>query len=280
MNICDINPYIRFADTVNFCSKGGSVYGKDCRFFFIQSGTAEIKVKNDKFTLTQNSLFYCNSYIPYDISSEGCEILALNFDLTQSNNKTTGASMPYRYNDNEENLIHPSIVDDSPFLSRYMFLKEGSVFKSALFDIKEEFSQRKLYYKERASGILKMIITDIHRNYGRRKSSATSAIEKILAYISNNYAMPIENKELARLVGYHEYHLNRLFLKSTGMSIRKYIINLRIDEAKRLLINTDLQISDIAEQVGFSNNTYFSSYFKKITDYTPMTYRKSFKFII
>ena len=78
-----------------------------------------------------------------------------------------------------------------------------------------------------------------------------------------NYFAELTNKKLAALVGYHEFHLNRLFVKYTGTSIHQYIINKRLGEARALMLSTELSLAEISEQVGFNNYSFFSSYFKK-----------------
>ena len=82
---------------------------------------------------------------------------------------------------------------------------------------------------------------------------------------------------LSELTGYHEYHLNRLFLTHTNTSLHKYILNVRINEAKKILMNTDLSLAAIAEKVGFNSNTHFSSYFKQVVGLSPLEFRKRFR---
>ena len=76
---------------------------------------------------------------------------------------------------------------------------------------------------------------------------------------------------------YHEYYLNRIFTKHVGMSMHRYILNLRINEGKRLLLNSNLSISDIASCIGFNSYTHFSSYLKKETGLSPFEYKNNFK---
>lgn len=52
---------------------------------------------------------------------------------------------------------------------------------------------------------------------------------------------------------------------------------MRMDEAKRLLLNTDIPIQDISEKTGFNNDTYFSNIFKNKFGVSPLKYRKKYK---
>jgi two-component system response regulator YesN len=65
-----------------------------------------------------------------------------------------------------------------------------------------------------------------------------------------------------------------VFKKETGMSISDYLQQTRIEYAKELLLNTDQSVSEIANASGYSNLSYFSAIFKKITGTSPGEYRK------
>ena len=63
-----------------------------------------------------------------------------------------------------------------------------------------------------------------------------------------------------------------MFKKETGISLKQYITDFRIDKAKELLSRADARISDVATEVGFDNFSYFSTVFKKTTGLTPNEY--------
>ncbi|MEH7010150.1 helix-turn-helix transcriptional regulator [Neobacillus niacini] len=69
--------------------------------------------------------------------------------------------------------------------------------------------------------------------------------------------------------------MSQLFKQQLNKKFVDYLIELRIEEGKRLLIHTTLRMSEIAERVGFSDLAYFSNNFKKITGSTPSEFRKS-----
>jgi len=68
--------------------------------------------------------------------------------------------------------------------------------------------------------------------------------------------------------------LSKMYKKQTGISLKDYISEYRIEQAKILLRKSELLVSDVAEEVGFDNFTYFSTLFKKYTGMTPNQYRK------
>lgn len=275
MNIANINPFIRFADLVNYRTSSGKVYVKDCRIFYISGGTADIIIENQHYKLEEGSLFYCCGGSTYEISSiNGADILAINFDLTQENKDQKDSFLPIKYNDDIS--TNPTInITDSSFLSGHLFLEKGNVFKAQIKSIIKEFESFRLLSGEKSSSMLKTLICDLHQAAVRGNTTSFDAVNLVIDYINQNLNLQITNKELADMANYHEYHLNRLFLQTTGLSIHKYIIKQRIEEAKRLLHNTELPVLQIAEQVGFQNSAYFSNYFKNITGFTPLKYRKN-----
>lgn len=66
-------------------------------------------------------------------------------------------------------------------------------------------------------------------------------------------------------------------MKHVGTSVHKYILNIRINEAKKLLLTTEQSLTYIAENVGFNSNTHFSNYFKQVIGISPLEFRKQFK---
>ena len=117
----------------------------------------------------------------------------------------------------------------------------------------------------------------MHRHSIRNTSNAMDVVSKTITYIKSNYSRNLSNKMLSDLTGYHEYHLNRLFVRHTGTTVHRYILNLRINRAKDLLLNTSLSLAAIAECVGFNSNTHFSEYFKQVVGIPPMEFRKRMK---
>ena len=106
---------------------------------------------------------------------------------------------------------------------------------------------------------------------------AETVIEKARKYIAGHFRENIGRGEVAEEVGLAPNYLGMLFRKENGQTIREYINFCRIEEAKRLMETTNLNITEMALQVGFDNITYFSTIFKKYTGLSPIEYRKSLK---
>jgi two-component system response regulator YesN len=102
----------------------------------------------------------------------------------------------------------------------------------------------------------------------------STIVAKAEKYIREHYSEPIDRNEVAGSVFLTPNYLSKLFNKEAGLTIRDYINQIRIDEAKKLLNTTDKAISMIAMDVGFENVSYFSTVFKKYCGCNPDTWRK------
>ncbi len=106
-------------------------------------------------------------------------------------------------------------------------------------------------------------------------ASAVEKIEKAVAYIRENFTSDISRDGLASHLDISPNYFSKLFAEYTGKKMNDYIIDLRIDEAMKLLRDTDRQIIDIAFAVGFNNLRTFNRAFSKNIAMTPQEYRKS-----
>jgi AraC-like DNA-binding protein len=105
-------------------------------------------------------------------------------------------------------------------------------------------------------------------------STAIHLAEKIELFIRQNYTSKITNPVLKAEFNYHPNYLAKCMLKVYGLTPIDYLLQYRIEQAKKLLIQTDWSISRIADEVGFSNPAYFSSVFTNKQGTAPANFRK------
>ena len=97
-------------------------------------------------------------------------------------------------------------------------------------------------------------------------------IQEIKNYIAENPNVTLSS--ISDHFSYSPNYISKIFSKKTGITIKSYLVNERIEAAKRLLTDTDASIGDIAEQVGYTSITHFSTAFSAKTGVTPSEYRK------
>lgn len=98
-------------------------------------------------------------------------------------------------------------------------------------------------------------------------------IDEIILYLKEFYSNKIVFGDLAKRYRISASHLSTTFKKLTGISITDYLCNIRVSEAKKLLIETNLRINEISRKVGIDDELYFSRIFRKSTGLSPKQYR-------
>ena len=97
--------------------------------------------------------------------------------------------------------------------------------------------------------------------------------DKVMDYVHKNYKANIDTTAIAASTGLSYSSVGRIVRSKTGKNILEYMNGLRIEEAKRLLRQTNMTVSDIALNVGYNNDQSFSRFFKKFEGVTPGEFR-------
>jgi two-component system, response regulator YesN len=108
----------------------------------------------------------------------------------------------------------------------------------------------------------------------KEAGASKEMIDSIQNYIKMNFNNDISLEIIARRYNLSTSHLVKIFRKQVGETPMKYLIILRMEEAKRLLdAYSNLDIKLIGEIVGYADPHYFSRIFKNVTSFTPTEYR-------
>ncbi|NLY91343.1 MAG: response regulator [Firmicutes bacterium] len=98
-------------------------------------------------------------------------------------------------------------------------------------------------------------------------------INRVKQYVEKYYYKNLKLKDMAELLYLNPAYLGQLFKKETGMPFCQYVNEQRLQNAKKLLLRTDLAIYQIAERVGYKNVDYFIYKFKEKENCTPLEYK-------
>jgi AraC family transcriptional regulator len=98
-------------------------------------------------------------------------------------------------------------------------------------------------------------------------------LQRAIDYINDNLAADLTLGGIAGAVPMSPYHFAHLFKETMGDSPHQYVIQLRVEHAKRLLRATELPVTEVAQQVGYVNAGHFSSIFHRCIGLTPTRYR-------
>lgn len=137
-------------------------------------------------------------------------------------------------------------------------------------------SDNKLLLYSRLLSLLNLVFFDAEIPTGRNGKNY-EVIVKAKRYIENHFDTQIKLKDIADSVHLSEIYFHNIFTESVGISPHQYLIDCRIENAKKLLWNNEIPICEVAEKSGFGCQQYLNKVFKKETGMTPVSYRKTFQ---
>ncbi|RST74244.1 AraC family transcriptional regulator [Siminovitchia acidinfaciens] len=135
-------------------------------------------------------------------------------------------------------------------------------------NIMENINEMKQRLKE-------MIDNFAHLVFKNNNEYTLKSVQMAMEYIEENFSENITLEDVAGHVHLSSTYLSRLFKNVTGRNFIEYITHLRIEKAKRLLVDLDYTVYQIALEVGYNNSHYFSRVFKATVGKTPSEYRNS-----
>jgi AraC-like DNA-binding protein len=141
--------------------------------------------------------------------------------------------------------------------------------------ILSEYHTKHAGYQDIISSILQTVIIKITRLLkNANHHSISSVCLEVKKYIEDNFRQELTLNDLANLVYVSPYHLAHVFKEEVGLPPIQYMIQCRIEEAKRLLEHSNLSVKEIASIIGYENSNYFNLLFKKVTGNPPGKFRK------
>lgn len=127
--------------------------------------------------------------------------------------------------------------------------------------------------RELQSQLMRCLLLSLTCEAEHPPSHAERVASAALSWIAQNAGTPGGTLPLARHCGYSQRHFSRVFHAATGKSPARAIIEVRVDQARKLLATTALSISQIADSLGYSSVFYFSKQFKAIVGQSPSRHR-------
>lgn len=273
----EFNPHVRFCAPVllkNDYPKPARAC--DHRLFFVLEGGFTVHTPKENRTVAAGGLLLIPPSVPYRLTLEefgNSKHIIVNFDFVADR---IGAPPRTVFEPNE---FHEEDIysREAPPAFKEVFTLDGTPFcKDILLAMCEEMQNEREGASDLLSGLCKTLLTLLMREKERHTPTDRGDIlcEQVKAYINTAFSTPIDNATLARRFGYHPYYLNSLFKKKTGQTLRSYIIDRRLAEAKILLLRGDATVAEIGQACGFTGASYFSECFSARFGISPKEYRE------
>jgi len=141
----------------------------------------------------------------------------------------------------------------------------------AVMEEEKEFKKEELFFF-----LLEQLIEEYAEPFDRaHTSNQNEEVSAVCEFMRQNYMQNITLDDLSRIAGLSKYYLLRTFTKQQGISPYSYLITIRVGKAKKLL-EQGVSPIEAALQAGFSDQSHFSNFFKKLIGLTPKQYMRIF----
>ena len=276
MTVNSISPFLRFVNIIFFEPLQKFCRAPDCHFFYMLDEYTRLNIAGKVYEMKAGTVAIVPAGTEYYFEHQGrLSLISINFDYTSRHShrdRTIAPVISERFDEStitEIPAFEDCTVFNSPIIAENMFH-----LKQYLDIILSEHTFKKQCYAEASSAQFKYVLLELMRatvNVSKGNDSA----DFILSYIQKHFSEDLTNENLASLVGYNSYHLNRLVKNATGTTLHKYLTSCRMEHARKYLRETELSVSDISELCGYKNFCNFSKDFKKKTGLSPVKYRKA-----
>lgn len=166
-------------------------------------------------------------------------------------------------------------------------LSDDDAAVALIYRIEKEYTARKEYFDYINQGYLYQLLGMLARKLNKKVVSSKNVtifknkeyVKRAVAYIRENYSEKITLGDIADHVGLSKGYLQKIFNKESETSVIKYLLNYRIEQACKLLIESDYSIAQISNMVGFSDVKNFYVTFKRTMNETPGLYHEKHRVV-
>ncbi len=228
---------------------------------FVTSGIGIATINELEIHVTPGDIFFMT---PLDVHSFHMD----NGDIYVSNLSFSEATILPEY----QNILFNTQI-------RYAHFEDTKAITD-IFDLISRETQINDHFKSNNINFLvNMILAEFIRvaDFENTSAEAHPLILNIVRYVRIHATENITLESVAKSFNISPQHLSRLFKQSLGIGFKQYLISLRLDLAKNLLALTDMSITAVCFDIGFSTLENFIRIFKKNNGITPLEYRKKHK---
>lgn len=249
----------------------------DVRIYYVLEGKFEWIINEQHHILYPGDLAFILPGVSFGGEKNFLNIGTLSWIHIHTNKKEAGRNLllgPWSNLSNVESRAISKILllSKTAVLSR---LKEAG---SLLHTIRHELLHQEIGYCTRVNQLIDELFILIARQLTKQNNSHRDfpkTFMKLEETLRENLAHQWTVEEMAALVGLGTTAFTEKVKNYTGFSPLNYLINIRISEAIKLLKREDVNVTDIALDIGFYSSQHFSTTFKKLTGYTPSEFRKN-----
>lgn len=165
-----------------------------------------------------------------------------------------------------------------PILSLYRYFSDkysiaADAMSEGLFrTVVENYAEPTLGARFKVQGAMNILLSEFMSDIAE-DSPGLSRFEEVLLYIDENFTKNISLSELASMMNMSTMYFSNSFKRTFRISPKQYILNKRLAESQRLLLESKMSIKEIAYAVGFDNENYFSEFFSAKVGISALKFR-------
>ena len=275
MDTLRLNPIIRSAAIHECINRTDECIAYDSRVIYVFTGDIMATVGTEKVGhLTPGSLLYIPAGVAYKLKSKYFKAAVITFDFTDVEPLPEERLSPVTVAEFDASLCHNTDIE--PPFDKYFKIDDIEGDRELFERMCNIFTSAEGCFRARVSAMFKLEILKLLETVDEGALPARM-VEELDAYIRENSGDEISNTEIGAIFGYHPFYVSRILKERKGMTLRQYIIAYRIKAAKRLLQFSARTVNEIAEELGFTDASYFTKVFKSEVGETPKEYRSRFK---
>ena len=269
-----LNPFVRSASVYETINRVGECKAYDCRLIYIITGDILVSVNGEKpFHISPGHLLYLPCATPYKLKGNYFRAAVICFDPIATEGAEAHRIPPAEAQ--EFDVTRPLPICPEAF-KKCIHVTDMESERDTFIDMCNLFTSEEGCYRERVSAMLKLILIRAAETNDEH-ALPSRMVDNLDKYIRENVGEEISNTEIGAIFGYHPFYVSKMLKDKKGQTLRQYIIGYRLKAAKRLLELTEKTVSEIAEETGFTDASYFTKSFKSAFGITPKEYRNSFK---
>lgn len=248
-------------------------------FIKIKKGHVQVTLDDQTFLAVPDDIIYVGSGKVHAVQllpgQEG-QLFGMIFDPFFIINLLEGFETRHAYESFISRANHPHVF--SPHHPLWTILNDG------IETSHQEYNERDLCYEMAIKSCIYRMTTALIRHDKQQIGNSLSSIQHMhqirpaLNYIEEHFAEPLYLDDLCQLVNMSRFHFSRRFKQATGMTLARFITLTRINVAKKMIVEQELTITEIADQTGFCNPHYFGKVFKDCTGMSPLQFRNEVKY--
>ncbi len=228
---------------------------------FVCDGNGHIMIGENKYTIKKGMLFYIPPGVQLTIgprTQNPEHYMVVHFSGSRM---VLGSDGKWKFRENIQTLHQPSAQEITDFAP----LEE--LFEKLLVT----WNDKGPSYEFVAATFLRQLLIWIYQNNIKQsKNHAISLkIDQIIEYMRQNINGKVTLEELSGIAGLSTFYLSRAFKEATGYPIIMYFNKMKIDKAKELLVEGNKKVKEVAYELGYTNEFYFSRMFKRVEGLSP-----------